>query len=216
MNLLDPIVAVEVLCLLFAIIFLIKDKNYFWRTALGYIFLVCATEIYGSYLSTRSINNLWLYNIFILFESSFVSLGMFYCLKKYINPKPIIFTGLAIIYIVYIIVFFVNGWHEFNSLTVTVMSVVFVIYSLYYYFLLLKDENFIDIKYHPEFWWVAGVLFFYFASTISNLLYDVFQIKIIENLSLRYIIYIFLNAILYTIWTYSFICRAKQRRLQSL
>lgn len=214
MKVFDPIISVELICLLFAVIFLFRDKNYFWKSTLYYLILVCCTELLGSYMGSKKIHNLWLYNIFILFESSYISLGIFYCLKKYINPKPLIFTGLAIIYLIYLFFFIVNGGEKLNSLTISVMSVVFVVYSLYYYFLLLKDENFIEIKYHPEFWWVAGVLFYYFGSTVTNLLYDDFDIMVTKHLPLHYVIYILLNFILYFIWTYSIICRAKQRKLQ--
>lgn len=95
------------------------------------------------------------------------------------------------------------------------MSVVFVLYCLYYYYLLLKDESFIEIKTHPEFWWVTGVLFYYFGSTMSNIFDGLFNVKIIGFATLRYCIYVLLNLILYSLWVYSFICRMKQRKLQS-
>jgi hypothetical protein len=34
---------------------------------------------------------------------------------------------------------------------------------------LLKDENYTDLRISANFWWVIGVLFFYFGSTAVNL-----------------------------------------------
>ncbi|WP_443945715.1 hypothetical protein ACJVDH_00960 [Pedobacter sp. AW1-32] len=98
------------------------------------------------------------------------------------------------------------------------MSVIFTIYALLYYYRLLKDPEFVEIKSHPEFWWVTGALFYYFGSTVTNL----FKPYLPKNFSsfyflnhFRYSMYVVLSLFLYSIWSYSFICRAKQRKLSS-
>lgn len=211
---LSPIVIAEILCLVAAFLFLKADKLTFWKLNIAYLFIALVIEAFGSYLSDQKVNNLWLYNIFIFFEITFIFIGLYHCLKDYINPKPAIFSGLGITYSLYFGLLIKDSIMAYNAITVTVMSVIFSFYCLYYYYLLLNDEKFVDIKFHPQFWWITGVLFYYFGGTVYNLLDDVFDIRLFTNFTLRYLIVIILNVILYSIWTYSYSCRAKQRKLQ--
>ncbi|MCX2573410.1 hypothetical protein [Pedobacter sandarakinus] len=214
MELISAIVIAEVICLVCAFLLLKGDRVAFWKLNILYLLIALLSETFGNYLFSLKKNNLWLYNIFILFEISFIFTGLYHGFKKYINPKPVIFSGLGFIYLIYLFFFFKAGIMEFNSVTVTVMSVVFTFYGLYYYYLLLKDENFVEINGHPEFWWVTGVVFYYFGSTVINLLYHVFDFKLFKGFTLSYLIIIILNIILYSIWTYSYLCRARQRKSQ--
>jgi hypothetical protein len=64
------------------------------------------------------------------------------------------------------------------------------------------------LKSSPEFWWVAGVLFFYFAATICNLFEEKLEdIVITSTQNLNYFVFKALNIILYSCWSYAFICR---------
>ncbi len=212
---LSPIVIAETVCLISAVALVWKDKYAFWKVVTCYIAIALLTEQYAAYLSSRHQHNLWLFNIFLFFEISTILFGLYHCIKAYINPKPIFAIGGGIICLSYVIFLFKQPFSEANNLTITVMSVVYALYCLYYYYLLLKDENFIEIKNHPEFWWVTGVLFYYFGSTMANIFDGLFNVKIIGHATLRYCIYVLLNYILYSLWIYSFICRMKQRKLQS-
>jgi hypothetical protein len=73
------------------------------------------------------------------------------------------------------------------------MSVVFVLASLYFYYLKLKDEHFEPLMFSAPFWWVSGTLFFYFGSTACNNFLDYLpSMKAITfSRSIRYIILIF-------------------------
>ena len=103
---------------------------------------------------------------------------------------------------------FVDGAFKKHNITTSVMSVLFVLYSLYYFYCLLKDESHINLKYYPPFWWTAGVLFFYFGSTACNVFYSKLSvITVTPKHYLTYYIYNGLNIILYGCWSYSFICR---------
>ncbi|GGE63205.1 hypothetical protein EV200_105341 [Pedobacter psychrotolerans] len=218
MNFFNPIIIAEIICLIVALFLLLKDKISFWKVNIAYLVIALSTEARGAYLAILRHHNLGLYNTFLLFEIAFISYGMYYCLKKYIDPRPIVFTGLGICYLIFTIFTFKNGIHAYNDIfndnTVNVMSVIFVLYCLYYYYKLLNDEETLELKHHPEFWWVNGVLFYYFGSTATNLTYDLFKIKLFEHIPLRLFIYYITNTILYSNWIYSYICRAKQRKLQ--
>lgn len=206
---------IEYTCLLLAIFFLIRDKKNFWRIFLLYMVIVCATETTAAIISKVYHHyNAWLYNIFMLIEATFVSYGLYYFLKYYIKSISYwILSSFCIILIANAFCIYQHGISTYNSLTASIMSVFFVIFSLLYFYVLLKDESFIDLKYHPAFWWVGGVLIFYFGGTIANFFDDIIQMKFFKDLNARSIIYTALNLFLYGFWSYSFICRTRQRKL---
>jgi hypothetical protein len=131
-----------------------------------------------------------------------------YLLSRYTQSKALIVMGLFSFIGLYIYDLTNHGFFVYNNLTYTVMSVIFVLYSLYYYYLLLKDDSFVNLRYSPAFWWVAGVLFFYFSTTACNLFNDKLNtIMLTPKHHLSYFIFKALNVILYGCWSYSFICR---------
>ncbi|MGN8056979.1 hypothetical protein ACTJKN_11930 [Pedobacter sp. 22163] len=214
MRYLTPIFIAEVICFIAAIAIIWKDKHAFGKVITCYLGIALVTEEAAAYLAMRGIHNLWLFNIYIAFEISAILYGLYYCIKKYTKPKSIFIIGLGIIALTYIFFLTTKPFTDLNTITISVMSVIFTFYCLYYYYLLLKDENFIEIKTHPEFWWVTGVLFYYFGSTTANIFDGLFTVKFM-GFALKFLIYILLNLILYSFWLYSFICRMKQQKLQS-
>ncbi len=213
MRYLSPIFIAEVICFIAALAIIWKDKNAFGKVITCYLAIALLTEEAAAYLAIRGIHNLWLFNLYIIFEIVAISYGLYYCIKRYTIPKLIFIISLGIIGLTYIFFLITKPFTDLNTITITVMSVIFTLYCLYYYYLLLKDEKFIEIQTHPEFWWVTGVLFYYFGSTMSNIFDGLFTVKLIGFATLRYCIYILLNLILYSFWLYSFICRMKQRKL---
>jgi hypothetical protein len=203
---------IELLCLFFALYFLARDKAIFWRITMWYIVLVMLTEVIGRYFAITYHTNLFIYNIYTIFEFSFITYGLYTFIKQYANIKYWLLATYAAIMLIYIVYTITFGINVYNVLTVSVMSVIFVIYGLLYFLLLLKDENFIDLKFHPAFWWVGGTLIFYFGSTLANFFDDIIQQKFLGKYNTRLIIYTTLNLFLYGFWAYSFICRARQRK----
>ena len=204
----------ELICLIFALIFLIKDKNYFWHISIGYIFLVLSTELFARYIGRIYHSNLIVYNIYTFFELTYITYAFYYFLKDFLAVKKFMVAVYLIILSIYIGFSMMNNMvMVYNSITISIMSVVFVIYALMYFYLLLKDEKYVDLKFHPAFWWLGGVLIFYFGGTISNFFFDIIQQKFLGRFNTRRIIYITLNIFLYSFWSYSFICRARQRKI---
>jgi hypothetical protein len=105
---------------------------------------------------------------------------------------------------------------KFLNVTASIESVVFVLASLYYYYLILRDDKYIVLNTYAPFWWVNGTLIFYFGSTATNIFNDylVHEIKLI-TISIRYITFSILNVLLYACWSYAFICRFLQRKYYS-
>ncbi|KQS41392.1 hypothetical protein ASG14_02645 [Pedobacter sp. Leaf194] len=205
---------IEFACLIFALIFLIRDKSIFWRITLAYIFIVVFTETFARYIGKVYHSNLIVYNIFTFVELTYITFAFYCFLKDFLDIKKIIIPVYLILLSIYIVFSINNNMIlVYNAITISVMSVVFVIYGLMYFFLLLKDEKYIDLKFHPAFWWVGGAIIFYFGGTLANFFDDIIQQKFLGKFIPRYIIYTTLNLFLYGFWSYSFICRARQRKI---
>jgi hypothetical protein len=198
----------EIICFLFAVICLSKDDSSVWRSMIIFLFITCVAEISGVYFGRKVHDNQWVYNIFIIFETGFINLMFFLIFKKNINSKPPLTVGLALFVLLYVGNLISNGFRVYSNLTYTVMSVLYVLYSLYYYYLLLKDERYINLSRSADFWWVAGTLFFYFSTTACNLFDEkLAHVMITSTETLNHFIFKSLNIILYGCWSYSFICR---------
>src|ERR1700743_877708 len=127
------------------------------------------TGLTGHFLRLAHHTNAWVYNISLVAEAVFTSVLFGSILKQYLKARPLIIGGLVLTFAMYIFELIQHSVIVFNDLTVIVMSVIFVVYSLYYYFLLIKDEHYIDLKRNASFWWVTGSLFYYFGGIASYL-----------------------------------------------
>jgi hypothetical protein len=90
--------------------------------------------------------------------------------------------------------------------------------SVYYFYLVLKEDQFRQLSVYAPFWWVSGTLCFYFAGTAGNIFFNYLihdQAPVISH-SVRYVVFNILNVVLYLSWSYSFICRYRQRISSSL
>lgn len=203
-----PSITAEVVCLLFALICLIRDNKIMWKCMIVYLLITCVAEISGRYFAKTYHNSQWVYNIFILFEFGFTTAMFTYLYRHYAYRRYVIVFGVVLFIVLYAAGLLSNGVLVYSNLTFTVMSVLFSLYSLFYYYLLLKDEVYTNLSLSAEFWWVAGTLFFYFGTTVCNLFNaQLDTITISPKHHLSYFIFKGLNIILYGLWSFSFVCR---------
>jgi hypothetical protein len=205
----------EFLCLLVAVFFLHKEKTAAWKLFIPFLLLTCLVELAGIYIREFvHVSNYAIYNAYVLFECGFTSYFFFYLYKPYRYKLKWLLAWFALFAVIYITELLLNNFSNFVSITASVMSVVFVLASLYFYYLKLKDEHFEPLVFSASFWWVSGTLFFYFGSTVCNnfakylSMYEIISFKY----SVRYLIYNLLNIIMYIFWSYAFICRYRQRK----
>ncbi|MDB5007798.1 MAG: hypothetical protein JWP45_2191 [Mucilaginibacter sp.] len=203
----------EFICFIIALVCLTKDRSFAWRSMLLFLFIICITETIGVHIKKLYLAdtvhvhpNIWIYNILLIFQIGFISFMFKHLLDTYIKSKPVILSGLILLAILYIIDIFTHGVFVKHNLTTIVMSVLFVLYSLYYFYLLLRSEDYINLKFSSDFWWVAGILFFYFGRIVSLLFFQILS-TFSPNFVVTVPIYNVLNIILYSCWSYSFICR---------
>lgn len=206
---------IELCCFVFGFITLWRDKSPLWRSTLLFLFLVCLTEIIiGRWAARKFHNNIFVYNIFNLFEAAIISFGIYQCLKKYTNPKLFIIIGLVVFYAIYFAFAACYGMMIYNTWAASALAAIFVLHCLHYYYLVITAEEILEINKSPEFWWMTTILIFYFGSTTGNLFHELFSSLMIGKYSIRHHLFSILNVIFYCLWPYSFICRIKQRRLQ--
>lgn len=210
----------EFICFLAALIFLAKDKDPAWRLFIPYMLLTYLVETGGVYLRlVAHTPNFQLYNAFLLCEFGFTSYFFYHLYKPYKQTKKWLVIWTCIYTAIYITEFTIYHFNNFVSVTASVMSVVFVLASLYFYYLKLNDENFEPLHFSAPFWWVSGTLFFYFGSTTCNIFFDYLASSNVATYfghSIRYYIFYILDVILYFFWSYAFLCRYLQRKSSSL
>ena len=179
----------------------------------AFLLLTSLLEITGRVIGKRSHNNDWVYNIFVIAETLFTGVVYVYLVRQYARNIKIHIALLCLLALLYIYEVALHGFFVFNNITTAVMSVIFIGYSLYYYYLLIKDQGYFNLNTHPAFWWVAGSLFFYYGSSVISLYFAVFNIKNGDLFTYRHYAYLCFNIIHYGLWSYSYICRYRQQKL---
>jgi uncharacterized membrane protein YfcA len=209
---------IEFFCLLIACLCLYKDRDPIWRLCILYLLFTCATEVSAIHIrKVLNQSNLPLYNVFLLIECSFISTFFYYLYKRYVNKTKWLMAWLGIFALLFFGELINNHFLNFTFKTASVLSLVFVLASLYFYYLILKDEKFERLHNYAPFWWVNGTLIFYFGSTSTNIFFDYLIQDKISNFahSIRYIIFNILNVLLYCCWSYAFLCKYLQRKSSS-
>jgi len=209
LNYLTENTSVELICFFTALVFLVSEKDIAWLGMIVYLFIMCSAEFSAIYLIKKHHYNQWPYNISIVFEASFISLMFNSLFNKYFKSKFVILAGLALLLCIYIydvrehhFLLFKDITHDtLNDKTNNAMSILFSLYALYYYYLLIKDDSYINLRHSAGFWWVTGVLFFYFGSTAINFFRRELNSDLPEDITT------ILIWMIYCCWSYSFICR---------
>ena len=132
-----------------------------------YIFVSAVVQLASAALWFNSLNNLWMLHIYVAI--GFVVLTNFYnaVFKGFANPR--IINGVAVLLVIFTIVnaTFIQGWLNYASNSLTVESVLIVIYCLSTYILLL-DQTVKESKeaLMKSLHWINTGLFIYYSSSL--------------------------------------------------
>lgn len=209
-------ILIELVCFFIALYFLQSDKKAYWKIFIPFLFLTVSTEFYGRYLAKFLHQpNGWLYNIYLVIEILFIH----FILMKSTEPffsKARLFVGISllIISLVYVVEYGFLQTEGFYNTTYKVFSITTVILCLIFYYGFVKHDTYIVLNQYPSFWLIAGILFFYFGGTVMNFIYQVLTIEITPNKTIRSYTNHVLILLMYSFWSYSFICRHRTRKLQ--
>jgi len=206
----------ELICLIAAVVCLYNAKALHWRLLIPFMLITCLVEIGALPLKAvyranpiPSNSSAWMYNLLLLLQMGAFTVMFYNFIGKYLVGKFLIVTGITILLLLYIYEIYTNafGIFNYNSRTYSVMSVLFVIYSLSYYYALLKNEEYAELKFLPDFWWATGTLFFFFGTTALNMFRSKLVIQPLKNTLYLGYLDTTLIVILYGCWTYAFICK---------
>ena len=198
------------ICFLFGFLMLIGEHEKKWNWLVLYVLLIATGDWSGWWMTQIGLHNHWLYNIITVIEVVFM--GYFF-LDLYPSKlgKYAVSIGLSCISILFVSELVENGIHMYASDAQVAISIWLIAMALGYYYYLLKDENYLPLQTHPDFWFVTGVLLFYLGNIATNLFFGYFSKINIANF--RSIIYTVLNLILYGCWSYAFICKYRKKIL---
>ncbi len=217
MEWISPHILIESICLILAFTYLRNENNRYWRLTIWFLFITVLVEITGFYVLRKILHtsNAWIYNFYSLVKIGYVGFILYHFLSEYIKKPIYLLVGLSIPLISYLIETFGHGIMVYHSITNTIMSVIFVVYGWYYFYLLLRSPDYVNLSEHAPFWWISGLSFFCFGSVVCDLVYLRINIYIDGIHTLRYYIFIVLNILLYSFWSYSYLCRHRIVKLRS-
>lgn len=172
-----------------------------------------AVEYIGSAMSAHNLENIILYNCFMIIEFTFY-LSFFRTLFPGHFMKKII-TLTIVLYLTFTVtnVFFIQGRQIYQSYTYDLGCTLMVIFSVCYFYFLFRFPESNSLTKNPSFWIVTGVMFFY---TLTFALYGLGNIiteKIGYYTNLLTAISDLSNILLYTLFSIGFLCKIKFRKL---
>jgi hypothetical protein len=204
------ILLIEFICLVIAYTNLPKHTN--WRKFVWFLYLIVAIEITGyiTYFIFHQKNH-WVYNIYLLISTPSYCIILSYMCKPFFKANLIIFLGFLVFSGLFLYETFTVGFLQYANMSSNFNAVFFMIICCLFYHFLLKSDGYINLSIYPPFWIITGMFFFHFGSTGCNLFAKyLIQLNQKMHTPLRYSIFIILNFILYSCWSYAFICKKKQ------
>src|ERR1700743_3512079 len=134
----------ETVCFLVAVICLTKNVGRTWKIMIPFLFITCAAEYTGVYLKRHHEANQWPYNILLIFQVLVVSFVFMNLFSRYFKNKALVTGGIIVLLILYIYQTISQGFFIFHELTYNIMCVLYVVYCLYYFYLLLNAESYVE------------------------------------------------------------------------
>ncbi|SFH29740.1 hypothetical protein SAMN04489864_108119 [Pedobacter insulae] len=189
-------------------------KPKFWRLIVPYLAITVLVESYCFYLaktSPQAISTHWIYNIFL-----FVYLCFHLFLFAKLIKAPFIRSVLKITFVA-LIGCYAWEWHflglnYFFATTNVLFGISIILFSIFYYYNLIYQDQIDNILNEPAFWFITGCLLFYVGSTTVNLYIDqLIVVSKANNFPFRYALISVLNLIMYGCWIKSFLCLFKTR-----
>ena len=172
-----------------------------------YLLLTLTIEIIGWRIGAQGKNNTIYYNFFSIFSLIFYSYFIYHLLTSRTIKTIIIVAAIIWPVIALINLIFVQGLHQFNTMTYAISSMLIIIFCVCFFFELFKKSEALNLKRNPGFWFVTGLLFFNACTLpllgLANYIYQ-FSPVLINNFAT---ILTILNILLYVLFTIAFLCR---------
>jgi hypothetical protein len=152
-------------------------------------------------------NNHPLIYIFIIVSVLFFAAIYFYA---FFNPKLkkaiLILSAIALLIILFNVIFIESIW-DYPSLSITVLGVLLIFFSLMYFYQLLNRQEFIHIEKQGLFWINTGVLFYF---SINLFLFMLFR-QILLRHPEYYMIHDVTNIIANILYSVGLLCKPQKK-----
>lgn len=206
----------EILSLVFAILFLKRERNSSLFYFIPFLLLTVTVELCGRLLDVSVQSKYAMYNIFTTGEFCFYSFVFSRNLHKktfrsfsfYFIPVIILVSALNII--------FLQGLNKtFNTYTFLFGSFFILVFCCFFFYESVQPDQ-IDqqLAKQPFFWICNGLLIFYFGSVIINALFEYLVINELKTLGnhIYSLINRSLNVVLYSSFSIAFyLCRRNKK-----
>lgn len=201
----------ELCCLCFAV-FTLRSVKAPWTFFILYLLSVVGIETYGLYTAQKHLSSNIIYNVYVFINFFFVQMILYRIGNLNSTGKVPAWFFSVLFLLFYVGELLYNGFREFTQTSIVLSNILITIQCLYYFYSLMKQDHFVQLKTYAPFWIVAGLLIHAFGSTASFLFYGyLVAINKELNIPVRQIIFLFLNFILYSSWSYAFVCKYQQR-----
>ncbi len=142
-------------------------KIIFWLVVMSGIM-----NFIGNQIGQRGINNQWLYHLYAVVTFAITSL-YFAVISQRKQIKRLIRTGIVLFIIFSLInIYAWQGLKDFDSNGFGIASILFIIYSILFYYGQLKETENLFIERLPDFWIVTGIFFYYTGNLFLFFVYN--------------------------------------------
>ncbi|OEK00276.1 hypothetical protein BFP97_01550 [Roseivirga sp. 4D4] len=135
--------------------------NYLQRLVFIIVLIALVNEALATYLRMRGVNNLWVYHLFV--PCTFLVVLRIYkrVFEEVITRR--VFNAISIGFLLFAVLnsLFIQPLDVFNSNTITVSSVLYILLSITYFHQLLRGTALLALERTPMFWLNTGVLIYY-------------------------------------------------------
>jgi hypothetical protein len=142
-----------------------KSAPAYLKPLLLYLAIVVPIEIWSAIHIIFRENNMYLFRIFTILEFTLLSLFYYRFFKAYFNSN-FFYVVLPVFYAIAFFDYQKNGWDKLDDLSISVESVVFICYSLFLYYYVLKNLLFNNLLNSSVFWINTGILLYFSGNLV--------------------------------------------------
>jgi hypothetical protein len=160
-----------VICIPIAIgLYRIRGLDFIQRQVLVLVSIALVNEVLATYLRFQGTNNLWVFHLFVPISFFFMLRIYKEVLKHYYSWH--FFNFILFFFIIFSLVnsFFIQSIWVFNSNAISLSSAVYIVFSVLYFYQLLRNPASEGLEKSPMFWLNTGVLIYYSSTLILFLL----------------------------------------------
>jgi hypothetical protein len=152
-------------------------------------------------------NNMPLIHLFTVISILFFT-AIYYnaFIRPLLKKVILILSAFALLIVIFNLVFIEGIW-QYPSISITVLSVLLIFFSLAYFYQLLNRQEFIHIEKLGIFWVNAGVLFYFAINIFLFMLYKQFSDEDKKDI---YMIHNTTNIIANVIYTVGLLCKPQK------